>query len=91
MAVGHDACCDAQLPLPLRAPPQPITGINTEVRMTGDAAGYRFEPAAITIKKQVRDQVHRRLGFPHNVAADPASFQTTLRPLLSAKANQMAR
>ena len=46
----------------------PITGTTHEVKMYGDAKGYRFEPASITIKSG--DGVKYVLvdGGPHNVA-----------------------
>jgi plastocyanin len=57
------------------AAPAPITGKTHEVKMYGDAKGYRFEPAALTIKSG--DGVKYVLvdGGPHNVAfqnVDPA-------------------
>jgi plastocyanin len=46
----------------------PITGTTHEVKMYGDAKGYRFEPATLTIKSG--DGVKYVLvdGGPHNVA-----------------------
>ena len=50
----------------------PITGTTHEVKMVGDATGYRFEPAEITAK--VGDGIKFTFvsGGPHNVAFDPA-------------------
>ena len=48
----------------------PITGTTHEVRMTGDATGYQFVPAAITIKAGDGIKFIAVSGFPHNVAAD---------------------
>ena len=55
----------------------PITGTTHEVKMYGDAKGYRFEPATITIKSG--DGIKYTLvdGGPHNVnyinVTDPAA------------------
>ena len=51
----------------------PITGAMHEVKMTGDEKGYRFEPAAITIKAGDGIKFVDVKGGPHNVAVDPAS------------------
>ena len=53
---------------PAAGAPAPITGTTHEVKMYGDAKGYRFEPANITIK--AGDGVKYVLvdGGPHNVA-----------------------
>ncbi|HEY2065323.1 MAG TPA: plastocyanin/azurin family copper-binding protein [Gemmatimonadaceae bacterium] len=56
--------------------PAPVTGTTHEVKMYGDAKGYRFEPATLTIKSG--DGVKYVLvdGGPHNVnflnVTDPA-------------------
>lgn len=51
----------------------PITGTTHEVKMIGDEKGYRFEPAAITIKAGDGIKFVDVKGGPHNVAIDPAS------------------
>ena len=51
----------------------PITGTTHEVKMIGDEKGYRFEPAAITIKAGDGIKFIDVKGGPHNVAVDPAS------------------
>ncbi|MBC7844220.1 MAG: hypothetical protein H7099_18055 [Gemmatimonadaceae bacterium] len=51
----------------------PITGTTHEVKMIGDEKGYRFEPAAITIKEGDGIKFVTVKGGPHNVAIDPAS------------------
>ena len=51
----------------------PITGTTHEVKMIGDEKGYRFEPAAITIKAGDGIKFVDVKGGPHNVAVDPAS------------------
>ena len=51
----------------------PITGQTHDVKMIGDEKGYRFEPAAITIKAGDGIKFVDVKGGPHNVAIDPAS------------------
>ena len=51
----------------------PITGTTHTVKMTGDEKGYRFEPAAITIKAGDGIKFVDVKGGPHNVAVDPAT------------------
>ena len=51
----------------------PITGTTHDVKMIGDEKGYRFEPAAITIKAGDGIKFIDVKGGPHNVAIDPAS------------------
>jgi plastocyanin len=51
----------------------PITGTTHTVNMTGDEKGYRFEPAAITVKAGDGIKFVNVKGGPHNVAIDPAS------------------
>ena len=51
----------------------PITGTTHDVKMIGDEKGYRFEPAAITIKAGDGIKFIDVKGGPHNVAVDPAS------------------
>lgn len=52
----------------------PITGATHEVKMIGDAKGYRFEPANITIKSGDGIKFTVVSGGPHNVAFDPATI-----------------
>ncbi len=51
----------------------PITGTTHEIKMYGDATGYRFEPAALTIKAGDGVKFTFVNGGPHNVAFDPAT------------------
>jgi len=68
----------------------PITGTIHEVKMIGDAKGYRFEPAAITIKSGDGIKYINVTGGPHNVAFDPALISAAVKPQLSANMpNQM--
>src|SRR5690242_17634063 len=46
----------------------PATGTTHEVKMIGDAKGYRFEPADITIKQGDAIKWIMVSGGPHNVA-----------------------
>jgi len=46
----------------------PITGTIHEVKMLGDAQGYRFEPADITVKQGDGIKYVFVSGGPHNVA-----------------------
>jgi plastocyanin len=52
----------------------PITGTTHEVKMLGDAKGYRFEPANLTIKSGDGIKFTVVGGGPHNVAFDPATI-----------------
>jgi plastocyanin len=49
----------------------PITGKTVEVKMIGDAQGYRFDPANVTISKGDGVKFTMVSGGPHNVAFDP--------------------
>ena len=51
----------------------PITGATHEVKMIGDAQGYRFDPANITVKAGDGIKFIVVGGGPHNVAFDPAT------------------
>jgi plastocyanin len=63
----------------------PITGTTHEVRMLGgDAAGYRFEPANITIRQGDGIKWVMVSGGPHNVAFDAATIPADVRPQLDA-------
>lgn len=46
----------------------PATGATHEVKMIGDATGYRFDPANITIKQGDAVKFIMVSGGPHNVA-----------------------
>ena len=53
----------------------PITGKTVEIKMVGDATGYRFEPANVTISAGDALKFVVVGGGPHNIAFDPAQFQ----------------
>lgn len=63
--------------------PQPITGKTWDVKMLGDAGGYRFDPAAIAIRRGDGVRWTVTSGVPHNVSfwADsiPAGSEAVLR------------
>ncbi len=62
----------------------PITGTTHEVRMLGDAKGYRFEPANITVKQGDGIKWVMISGGPHNVAFDVATVPADVKPQLDA-------
>ncbi len=62
----------------------PITGTTHEVKMVGDAKGYRFEPANITVKSGDGIKFTLVSGGPHNVAFDPATVPADVKAQLDA-------
>ena len=62
----------------------PITGTTKTVNMVGDAKGYRFEPANITVKAGDGIKFVVVSGGPHNVAFDPATIPADVKPQLDA-------
>lgn len=62
----------------------PATGATKTVNMVGDAKGYRFEPANITVKQGDAIKFVVVSGGPHNVAFDPATIPADVRPQLDA-------
>ncbi len=52
----------------------PITGTIHEVKMVGDATGYRYEPATINAKPGDGIKFIMISMGPHNVAFDPATI-----------------
>jgi plastocyanin len=61
-----------------------VTGTTHEVKMVGDAKGYRFEPANITVKSGDGIKFTVVSGGPHNVAFDPATVPADVKPQLDA-------
>lgn len=61
-----------------------ITGTTHEVKMLGDAKGYRFEPANLTIKAGDGIKFVVVSGGPHNVAFDPATVPADQKSQLDA-------
>ena len=62
----------------------PITGKIHEVKMYGDAKGYRFEPANFTVRAGDGAKFIVANGGPHNVAFDPATIQPDVKAQLDA-------
>ncbi len=62
----------------------PITGTTHEVRMLGDAQGYRFDPVNITVKQGDGIKWIMVSGGPHNVAFDAATVPPDVKPQLDA-------
>lgn len=66
----------------------PITGTTHEVKMIGDAQGYRFEPANITLKAGDGIKFTMVTGGPHNVAFDPATVPADVKGQLDANISE---
>lgn len=66
----------------------PITGTTKEVKMLGDATGYRFEPANITVKAGDGIKFTVVNGGPHNVAFDPATIPADVSSQLDANISE---
>ncbi len=62
----------------------PITGTMHEVKMIGDAKGYRFEPANITAKIGDGIKFVMESGGPHNVAFNAAAIPVESKAQLDA-------
>jgi plastocyanin len=62
----------------------PATGATKTVNMVGDAKGYRFEPANITVKQGDAIKFVVVGGGPHNVAFDPATIPADQKTQLDA-------
>jgi plastocyanin len=61
-----------------------ITGKTVTVNMVGDAKGYRFEPANVTVKQGDGIKFVVVSGGPHNVAFDPATIPADVKSQLDA-------
>ena len=66
----------------------PITGTTHEVKMVGDAKGYRFEPANITVRAGDGIKFMMISGGPHNVAFDPATVPADVQAQLDANISE---
>jgi plastocyanin len=64
--------------------PIPATGDTVTVKMIGDDKGYRYEPAAITIKSGQPVKFVMVNGGPHNVTFDPATIPADSKDQLNA-------
>jgi plastocyanin len=94
-AVAVDTSAGAVTPAPDAAAPAggaaamaAITGTTHEIKMVGDAQGYRFEPANITIKAGDGIKFTTVSGGPHNVAFDPATIPTDVQGQLDANISE---
>jgi plastocyanin len=72
--------------------PAPITGKTVEIKMIGDAQGYRFEPKDVTINAGDALKFTVVGGGPHNVAFDATKLPADVRAQLDANygADKMA-
>jgi plastocyanin len=68
----------------------PITGTTHEIKMIGDGAGYRFEPAAVTIAAGDGVKFTLVSGGPHNVAFDGAAIPAAGKAALMANMPEQA-
>ena len=89
VATDTTAVAPAPAPAPAGAPAAAgtmaaITGKTVEVKMIGDAKGYRFEPANITVKAGDGIKFTVESGGPHNVAFDPATIPADQKGQLDA-------
>ena len=66
----------------------PITGTTHEVKMIGDATGYKFDPANITVKAGDGIKFTVVNGGPHNVAFDPATVPADVQAQLDANISE---
>jgi len=94
-AVAVDTSAAATTPAPAAGAPAggaatmaAITGTTHEVKMIGDAQGYRFDPANITIKAGDGIKFTTVSGGPHNVAFDPATVPTDVQAQLDANISE---
>jgi plastocyanin len=62
----------------------PVTGTMHEVNMIGDAKGFRFEPATITLKAGDGIKFENKGGGPHNVSFDAATVPADVKAQLNA-------
>ena len=64
--------------------PIAATGDTVTIKMVGDDKGYRFEPAAVTIKTGQAVKFVMVAGGPHNVMFDPATTPAASKDQLNA-------
>jgi plastocyanin len=69
---------------PAAAAAAPITGKTVTVNMVGDAKGYRFEPATVTIKAGDGIKWVNVTGGPHNVTFWPDSMPAGMAAVIGA-------
>ncbi len=78
-----DSTAAAPAPAPMAGAMVPITGTIHEVKMLGDAQGYRFEPADITVSAGDGIKFVFVNGGPHNVAFDAATVPAEFRAVMA--------
>lgn len=86
---GADTTKAPATPPPAAAPtstkaPIAATGDTVTIKMIGDDKGYRFEPAAVTIKTGQAVKFLNVIGGPHNVAFDPTTVPADSKDQLNA-------
>lgn len=82
-APAVDSAAAAPAAAPVAGAMAPITGTTHEVKMVGDAQGYRFEPAEITAKAGDGIRFVFVSGGPHNVAFDPATVSAEFKAAMT--------
>ena len=94
-AVAVDTTAAPAAAAPATTPPAggaataaPITGTTHEVKMIGDATGYKFDPANITVKSGDGIKFTVVNGGPHNVAFDPATIPADVQGQLDANISE---
>jgi plastocyanin len=90
-ASTSNAPAASNAPAPAAAPsttpaaaPAPATGATHDVQMVGDASGYKFNPASLTIKRGDAVRYTNVSGGPHNVTFWPDSIPAGAQAALSA-------
>ena len=66
----------------------PANADTVEVKMIGDAQGYRFEPADVAIKPGGAVKFVMVSGGPHNISFDPATIPPDVKDQLNANMDQ---
>lgn len=67
-----------------------VTGTMHQVKMIGDASGYKFDPAEITIKAGDGITWTMVSGGPHDVTFDPATIPAAAKSALMANMPEQA-
>lgn len=83
-AAGSTAAAATATPAAGAATAAPVTGTVHEIKMIGDAKGYRFEPSSITIKEGDGLKFTNVTGGPHNIAFDPSQIPADVQAQLNA-------
>jgi plastocyanin len=86
--VSTAATPTASTTLPAAVVSKPVTGKMWHVKMLGDAKGYRFDPASLTIKAGDGVQWTVVSGPPHNVTFWPDSIPAGAQPVLQSAMQQ---